>query len=266
MNKESNKLTFRYGINWIGLRTLIRKEMNRILRVKVQTFAAPLISATLFIFIFGFVLGKRIDLISGVSYMAFVFPGILTMNILTSSFEHTASSVYFGRWVKSIHEVLVAPFSYIEMLIGFVASAVLRALFVGSGILIIGLFFGAVSIVHPFVFLLTVIAISIIFALLGILVGLWANGFEQLGILNTFIISPLTMLGGMFYSITFLPELVQNITRANPFFYFIDMMRFATIGIHELNLLIGALMILGLIVVLSLLVVHLFRTGWRIRE
>jgi ABC-2 type transport system permease protein len=253
-------------MNWIGLFTFVRRELERILRVKVQTFAAPLISATLFIFIFGFVLGSKIDLIAGVSYMAFVFPGILTMNILASAFEHTSSSVFFGRWVKSIHEILVAPFSYVEMLVGLVGSAVLRSLLVGCGILIIGLLFGAVSIVHPLVFILVVIAIATIFALLGILVGLWANGFEQLGILNTFIISPLTMLGGMFYSITYLPELVQNITRANPFFYFIDMMRYATLGIHESNLLIGASMILGLIIALSFLVIYLFRIGWRIRE
>src|SRR3989338_2571750 len=139
-------------INWIGLYTLIRREIERILRVKVQTIAAPLISASLFIFIFGFVLGSKIDLIAGVPYMKFVFPGILTMNILASAFEHTASAIYFGRWIKSIHEVLVAPFSYFEMVIGYVGSAVVRALMIGSGIVIIGLIFGAVQIMHPFLF------------------------------------------------------------------------------------------------------------------
>lgn len=253
-------------INWIGLGTFIRREMQRILRVKVQTFAAPLISATLFIFIFGFVLGQRIDLIAGVSYMSFVFPGILAMNILASAFEHTASSMYFGRWIRSIHEVLVAPFSYIEMLLGFVLSAVIRSLVIATGILIIGLLFGAVTITHPFIFVLVVAAIATIFALVGILVGLWADGFEQLGILNVFIITPLSFLGGMFYSIEFLPEPIKSITLANPFFYFIDMMRYATIGIHESNLLIGAGIFIGLIAGLSLLVLHLFKVGWRIRD
>ena len=254
------------GINWIGLYTFIRREMERILRVKVQTFAEPLISATLFIFIFGFVLGQKIELIAGVSYMSFVFPGSLAMNILASAFEHTASSMYFGRWIKSIHEVLVAPFSYLEMLAGFVLSAIIRSLFVGFGILIIGMLFGAVTIAHPFIFILVVAAIATIFALVGILVGLWADGFEQLGMLNVFIITPLSFLGGMFYSIEFLPETIKNITLANPFFYFIDMMRYATIGIHESNLLVGATIFVGLIVALSLLVLHLFRVGWRIRD
>lgn len=253
-------------MNWVGLGTFIRREMERVLRVKVQTFGAPLISATLFIFIFGFVLGQRIELIAGVSYMAFVFPGILAMNILSSAFEHTSSSMYFGRWVKSIHEVLVAPFSYIEMLLGFVLSAVIRALFIGSAILVIGILFGAVTITHPFLFILVVAALATIFALVGILVGLWADGFEQLGILNVFIITPLSFLGGMFYSIEFLPEPIKTITLANPFFYFIDMMRYVTIGINESNLMVGTAMFIGLIVALSLLVLHLFKTGWRIRD
>lgn len=253
-------------INWIGLHTFVRREIERVLRIKVQTFAAPLISATLFIFIFGFVLGQKIDLIAGVPYMAFVFPGILTMNMLMASFEHTASAVYFGRWIKSIHEILVSPFSYIEMVVGYVGSAVMRSVLIGVGILAIGVLFGAVTIMHPLLFILVAVGISTIFALVGILVGLWANGFEQLGILNTFVISPLTMLGGMFYSIALLPDVLRNVTLANPFFYLIDMMRAVTIGIHESNLALGAVLILGLIIGLGLLVVHLFRIGWRIRD
>lgn len=254
------------GTNWIGLYTFMRRELERIMRIAIQTVAAPLISATLFIFIFGFVLGQRIELIAGVPYMQFVFPGILTMSVLASSFEHTASAVYFGRWVKSIHEILVSPFSYLEMLIGFVGSAVLRALFIGAAILVIGLLFGAVTITQPLLFVLYVVGIAIIFALIGILVGLWANSFEQLGLLNTFIITPLSFLGGMFYSIEFLPDGLKLITILNPFFYLIDSMRYATIGVHEGNLWVGTTLILGLILGLSALVLFLFRSGWRIRE
>lgn len=253
-------------INYIGLYTFMRREIERIMRVKVQTIAAPLISASLFIFIFGYVLGSRIDLIAGVPYMQFVFPGILTMNVLASAFEHTASSVYFGRWVKSIHEVLVAPFSYVEMIVGYVGSAVLRSLIIGTGILLIGLLFGAVTITHPLLFVLTVIGVAIIFALAGILVGLWANGFEQLGLLNTFIIMPLSFLGGMFYSIEFLPDVVRAVTLANPFFYLIDAMRYATIGFHEGSGWVSLAIMLGLITGLGATVFHLFRTGWRLRE
>lgn len=253
-------------INWTGLYTLIRREVERIFRIMVQTFGAPLISAFLFIFIFGFVLGRKIDLIVGIPYMAFVFPGILVMNILSAGFEHTSSAIYFGRWIKSIHEVLIAPFSYFEMVFGYVLSAVLRALLVGTGVLIIGLLFGAVSMAHPFLFMLYAVATAATFALLGILVGLWANGFEQLGILSTFIILPLSFLGGMFYSIELLPEPLRIVTLYNPFFYFIDGMRFATLGYHESNLLVGALLIGGLVAGLGALTIYLFKKGWRLRE
>lgn len=254
------------GLNWIGLYTFVRREFARVMRIAVQTVAAPLISATLFIFIFGFILGQRIELIAGVPYMQFVFPGILTMSVLTSAFEHTASAVYFGRWIKSIHEVLVAPFAYIEMVIGYVGSAVLRALFIGSLILCIGVLFKAVTISAPILFVLYVIGVAMIFALLGVLVGLWADSFEQLGLLNTFVIMPLSFLGGMFYSIEFLPQSLKLVTILNPFFYLIDSMRFATIGIHEGNLFVGTCIIIGLVVFLGALVLHLFKIGWRIRE
>ena len=221
------------GLNKIGLYTLVRREIERILRIKVQAFGAPLISATLFIFIFGFVLGRKIDLIAGISYMQFVFPGILVMNIISSAFEHTSSAVFFGRWIRSIEEMLVAPFSYIEMILGYVLSAVIRALLIGTGILIIGLLFGAVQITNIPLFILYAVLISTIFALVGILVGLWAKGFEQLGLLNTFVIMPLSFLGGMFYSIEFLPPAIRTITIFNPFFYFIDSMRYATLGFRS---------------------------------
>ncbi len=254
------------GMNWIGLWTFLRREYERITRIKVQTFGAPLISAFLFIFIFGFVLGRKIDLIAGIPYMQFVFPGILTMSVLSAAFEHTSSIIYFGRWLRTIDEMLVSPFSYIEMVIGFVGSAVLRALTIGAGVLVIGLLFGAVQVSNIWLFLLVAGAVAAIFALVGILVGLWANSFEQLGILNTFIIMPLSMLGGMFYSINLLPETIQTITLFNPFFYFIDSMRFATLGYHESNLLIASLLIGGLVLGLGALVVYLFHKGWRIRH
>ncbi|MEX0933841.1 MAG: ABC transporter permease [Candidatus Paceibacterota bacterium] len=253
-------------MNYVGLYTLIRREIARMFRITVQTVGAPLISAFLFIFIFGFILGKKIDSIAGIPYIEFVFPGILTMNVLTSAFQHTSSAVYFGRWVHSIEEVLVAPFSYFEMVAGYVISSLVRAMIVGLGVIFIGLAFGAVALTHPLLFLLYLVGVAVIFALVGILVGLWAQGFEQLNILNTFIIMPLSFLGGMFYSVELLPDLMKTITFANPFFYLIDAMRYATLGFHESNLGIGALIFAGLIIGLGALVIHLFRIGWRLRE
>ena len=235
------------------------------LRVPGQTILSPLISATLYIFIFGYVIGTNIKNIAGVPYITFVFPGILMLNIIGSSFAQTSSSVYFARFIKSIEEMLVSPLSYLEIVIGYVAGGIARALVVGFGILIIGLLFGAVTLHSLPLFIFYIVAVATIFSLLGILVGLWAKGFEQLSAINIFVITPLTYLGGIFYSVTMLPGTVKFITYSNPFFYFVDGIRSSMIGISEANTLIGLAMIFGLIFGLGWLVIHLFQTGWRIR-
>lgn len=238
----------------------------RMTRVLIQTIVSPLISATLYIFIFGTVIGSKIDFIAGVKYITFVFPGILMLNIIAASFAHSSSSVYFGRFIKSIEEVLISPFSYFEIVFGYTFSAVIRATIVAIGILCIGLFFSAVTIVAPVHFLFYVVSISTIFALLGILTGLWAKGFEQLSALNTFVITPFTYLGGIFYSISMLPESAALLTRFNPFFYFVDGIRYSMIGVSEAHATIGLAIIVGLIISLGSLTIYLFKIGWRIRS
>ena len=253
------------GINWIGLYTMLRREFKRTLRVSTQTLVAPAISAALYIFIFGTVIGSRIKEFEGVPYIEFVFPGVLMLSIVNASFASSSSSLYFMRFSRGIEEILMTPFSYIEMLVGFVGAAIARALMVSFIILGVGTLFGAVSVHNIFAFVVYAAAIAAIFAMLGILVALWAEGFEQLQVVNTFVITPLTYLGGIFYSITFLPETAQIITRFNPFFYFVDGIRNAMVGIQEANTVVGLWIILGLIVFLGGLTIYLFKTGWRIR-
>ena len=252
-------------MNWIGLYTMFRREVERTMRVVLQTLVAPVISAALYIFIFGTVIGTRIDDFAGVPYISFVFPGVLMLSIINASFASASSSLYFARWGRSIEEILIAPFAYLEMLIGYVGSAIVRALMVSILILGVGLLFGAVSLVNPIGFFLYVAAIAAIFAMLGILVALWSENFEQLQVLNTFVITPLTYLGGIFYSITFLPELAATITRFNPFFYFADGIRSSMIGYSEADTTIGLFVIIGLVAFLSILVTRLFQKGWKIR-
>ena len=253
-------------VNWIGLYTFIRRELERMLRVAIQTLVTPWISALLYIFVFGSIIGKRIDLIAGVQYIDFVLPGILMMNVIMSSFSHSSSSLYFARFIRSIEEILVAPFSYAEMIIGYVLGAVLRGLIVGLGVFVISVLFSAANLQHLGLFIFYTVAVSIIFALLGMLVGLWAKGFEQLGILSTFIITPLSFLGGIFYSVDMLPESIRGIAYYNPFFYFVDGIRYSMIGIQEGNPWVGLAVIMGSIVVLGGLVWTLFNRGWRLRE
>jgi ABC-2 type transport system permease protein len=253
------------GINWIGLGTFVRREIQRTFRVVIQTLAAPVISAALYIFIFGSVIGSAITEINGTSYITFVFPGILMLSIINASFASASSALYFMRFTRGIEEILIAPFSYLEMIFGFVFAAVIRALMVGFLIIIVGLLFGAVTLNDPLLFVFYLSAVAAIFAMLGILVALWAEGFEQLQMLNTFVITPFTYLGGIFYSITMLPELARTITLLNPFFYFIDGIRRSMIGVSEADTKIGLVVILGLLVGLGTLIVHLFKIGWKIR-
>ena len=244
---------------------MFRREVERTMRVVLQTLVAPVISATLYIFIFGTVIGTRIDDFAGVPYILFVFPGVLMLSIINASFASASSALYFARWGRSIEEILIAPFAYLEMLIGYVGSAIVRALMVSILILVVGVLFGAVSLVNPVGFFLYVAAIAAIFAMLGILVALWSENFEQLQVLNTFVITPLTYLGGIFYSITFLPDLAATITRFNPFFYFADGIRSSMIGYSEANTTIGLFVIIGLVAFLAILVTRLFQKGWKIR-
>jgi ABC-2 type transport system permease protein len=244
---------------------MLRREVQRTFRVVIQTLVAPVISAALYIFIFGTVIGSKIDDFAGVPYISFVFPGVLMLSIINASFSSASSALYFMRFTRGIEEILITPFSYLEMLLGFVGSAVMRALIVAFLILGVGVLFGAVSLVHPIGFMLYIVGIASIFAMLGILVALWADGFEQLQMLNTFVITPLTYLGGIFYSVTMLPPLVANITYLNPFFYFADGVRSSMIGYSEANATVGFLVTLGLVLCLGTLVTYLFKKGWRIR-
>lgn len=234
-------------------------------RVAIQTLVTPWISAVLFIYIFGDIVGKNILPIGGVSYIMFVLPGILMMNVLTSSFSHTSSSLYFHRFMRRIEEILVAPLSHFEIILGYVTGGVVRGVIVGVGILFVGLFFDATQIQHIWLFLFYIISVSIVFSLIGILTGLWAQGFEQFNMIAVFVITPLSFLGGVFNSITMLPDSMQTFVMFNPFFYFIDGIRFSMVGISESNLTIGFVMITGLIIVLWSIVAHLFKIGWRLR-
>jgi ABC-2 type transport system permease protein len=252
-------------INWIGMYTMIRREVMRTFRVVVQTLMAPVISATLYIFIFGVVIGGTIDTIVGKPYITFVFPGILMLSVINAAFSSSSSSFYFARFTRSVEELLVAPLSYLEIIIGYMLGAITRSIIVAILIVIVGVLFGAVTLEHPLLFLFYIMAVSGIFSLLGLLVGLWAKNFEQLSVLNTFLITPLTYLGGIFYSVTMLPSTAAFITHINPFFYFVDGIRYSMIGVSESNMVVGITVITGLILVLGGLVFYLFKIGWRIR-
>lgn len=252
-------------MNWIGFQTFVAKEIQRFSRVWIQTLMSPWINAVLYIFIFGSVVGSRIDTIAGVRYIDFVLPGIVMLNLIASSFSQTSSSLYFQRFAKHIEEVLVAPLSNLEIVLGYMIGGLVRGFIVGLGVYGIAIFFGAAGIFNFGLFVFYSLSVAIIFSFLGLLVGLWSDNFEQLTILNTFIITPLTFLGGVFNSITMLPEKLQTLVRFNPFFYFVDGLRYSMTGITEANTSVGLVIIFSLMLGFGSLVWYLFKIGWRIR-
>lgn len=237
----------------------------RFLRVSIQTLITPWISAILYIYVFGSILGSRIHSIEGIRYIEFVLPGILTMNVLTSAFSQSSSSVYFQRFMRNIEEILVAPLSHAEMVIGYLVGSVTRAIVIGIGILIIGLVFNADKLYSLPLFLFYSVGISLIFGLLGIIIGLWSDNFEQLNLLNTFVLMPLSFIGGMFNSVNMLPANLRSLAYFNPLFYFIDGVRYSMTGFHETNIEVGILMIIIITIVLFSIVWQLFSRGWRLR-
>jgi len=254
------------GINWIGLGTIIRREWSRVWRVPVQAFLAPWISALMFIFIFGFVVGGNIRHIAGHRYVEFVLPGVLMLNIVNAAFLQSTSQIYFQRFLRYIEETLVAPLSYVEMIIGSLTMTIVRSVVTAVGILLIGMAFGATHMNNIFEFVFWIVAVSIIFGLLGIIIALWANNFEQLTMLNVFFIAPLSFVGGVFNTVSMLPPWLKWLAYANPFFYFINGLRDSMIGFDEGPRLLGYGVAFGLIAVLGGWTWRLFSIGYGLRE
>jgi ABC-2 type transport system permease protein len=254
------------AINWIGLWTIIRREVQRLMRVPIQAFIAPWVSALMFIFIFGYVVGPRIAAIAGHRYLEFVLPGVLMMNIINAAFLQATSQIYFQRFMKYIEEALVAPLSYVEMIIGTLAAVMFRTLSTGFGILVIGILFGAVQLHSLPEFIFWLVVVSGIFGLLGIAIGLWAKNFEQLTVLNIFLIAPLSFVGGVFNTVTMLPPFLRWLAWGNPFFYFINGLRHSMIGFNEAPEPLGAVLSLALLAILSIGVWRLFSVGYGLRE
>ena len=256
----------RMGTNWIGLYTIVRRELSRMMRVPIQAFVAPWISALLFIFIFGFVVGGRITEIGGHRYLEFVLPGIVMMNVVNAAFLQSSSAIYFSRFIKFIEETLVAPLSYAEMIAGSLSVVVLRASVTGVGIMVMGLFFHATHVESWPLFLFWIVSVSAVFGLLGIIVGLWSKSFEQLNMPVVFFLTPLSMVGGVFNTVEMLPEWLRWLAWANPFFYFINGLRGSMIGFDETPAGLGVGLTLLLLVLLGAAVWRLYSKGYGLRE
>lgn len=255
------------NINFIGISTLFSREAQRTLRIWIQTLASPWISALLYITIFGKIIGSRVTFFNGqLSYLEFVFPGVLTLNIITASFSHSAFSLFYQRFTRHIEESLIAPLTNFDLIIGYVLGSLFRALLLSTGIYLIAVLFQIAGISHVWQLLFYVCSISILFSLIGILGGLFANSFEQVDSFIVFIVTPLTFLGGMFTSLDMISPRFQTIFKINPFFYFLDGLRYSMIGIQESNPWTRFILVLSLIFLTATIVGTLFHKGYKLKN
>ena len=253
-------------MNWTAIRAIYVFEMFRFFRTIAQSFLAPVISTSLYFVVFGAAIGSRIDEVEGVGYGAFIVPGLIMLTVITQSISNASFGIYFPKFIGTFFELLSAPISFIEVVIGYVGAAATKALIIGAIILLTASFFVDFSIQHPLAMVAFLVLTTISFALFGFILGIWAGNFEQLQIVPLLIVTPLVFLGGSFYSITMLPPVWQTISMFNPVVYLISGFRWAFFDTADVPI-ITSLLAIGLFTGLCLSVIWwIFRTGWRIRE
>ncbi|HCZ48468.1 MAG TPA: metal-dependent hydrolase, partial [Gammaproteobacteria bacterium] len=217
-------------VNWLGLWTLFTKEVRRFTVVFMQTIAAPVVSALLYLFIFSHALSGRLEVYPGVPYPQFLVPGLMMMTIIQNAFANTSSSLIFSKVTGNIVFVLLAPLSHLELYLGFVGAALVRSLLVSIGVYLVALVYLDIAVAHPLLLLVFGALGAVLLGTCGLLAGIWADKFDQVATVQNFLILPLTYLSGVFYSIHSLPPAWQSLSRANPFFYLIDGFRYGFFG------------------------------------
>ena len=252
--------------NLVALYTIARREIMRILRIWGQTLVPPAITMTLYFLIFGNLIGSRIGDMGGYDYMDFIVPGLVMMSIIQNSYGNISSSFFGAKFGRHIEEMLVSPMPNWVILGGYVAGAVLRGLVVGIIVLGIAMLFTRVRVPHPFVMLSTVLLGATIFSLAGFVNAVYAKKFDDVAIVPTFILTPLTYLGGVFYSVTLLPGWAQALTHANPVFYMVNAFRYGLLGTSDVSLGIAYALMLGFVVVLGGLSLWLLQRGIGLRS
>jgi len=252
-------------IRWGGLITLIEREIYRFTNVVTQTIIAPVISSFLFIFIFGFALGRSIETMAGVPYLVFIVPGLMALYLIESSYSNASSSLFLSRWSLYIQELLVTPLSYIDLVVAIIVGSLARGVVILIGVYVVASFFETIPLEHPFLLLYFVLMITIIFSSIGIIAALISEKFEHLAMFSNFVITPFVYLGGVFTSLSIVPAMMGKITKLNPFFYMVDGFRYTMLGSSDTEITINLAVITFFGIGLFTTVVWLFKIGYKIR-
>ena len=254
------------ALNLVAAKTIVRKEMARVIRIWVQTIVPPAITMTLYFIIFGNLIGRRIGSMDGFDYMQYIAPGLIMMSVITNSYGNVVSSFFAAKNMRHVEEMLVAPMSYATIIIGHVAGGVLRGVLVGLLVTIIALFFTRLDVAHAFVMISVVLLSSIVFSLAGFINALLAKKFDDISIVPTFVLTPLTYLGGVFYSISLLPEFWQNVSKANPILYMVNAFRYGILGTSDISIAHAYTILLVFVALLFSACMFLMQRGIGIRE
>lgn len=254
-----------WAVNIVGCITLTKKELMRFLRVPFQTIGSPIITTLLYFAVFGLSVGRFVGEIDGLPYIKFIMPGLIMMNLLTTAFGGISSGFMLSKLMGTLSDLLVTPLSHLEIILGFTLSSVVRSILTALLIYLTALFFLPLEMQHPFYLLAITIVVAFAFSLLGLIVGVWAENFEQVSFIPTFLLMPLSFLGGIFYSIKMLPPLFQTLSQFNPLFYMINGMRYGFYGVSDVNPWFSLVFLILLAIVLTICTVYLFSIGYKIR-
>jgi len=253
-------------VNWIAFKTLVVKEVRRFMRIWVQTIVPPAVSAVLYMTIFGTLIGTRIGEMDGHSYINFVMPGIIMMSIITNSYSNAVSSFFSAKFQHHIEEILIAPVHNWVILAGFVVGGVCRGLAVGALVAAVSLLFTRITIEHPVITLLVVVLTSTLFAIGGVINSVYAKSFDDISIIPNFVLTPLTYLGGIFYSVKLLPDFWYSVSLLNPVLYMVNGFRFGILGSSDFPLWWSFFVILIFILILAAIALHLMNKGVGIKS
>lgn len=253
-------------MNWQAIRAIYIFEMSRTFRTIAQSIISPVLSTVLYFVVFGSAIGSRIESVDGISYGAFIVPGLIMLTLLQQSVTNASFGIYFPKFIGTIYELLSAPMSFIEIVLGYVGAAATKAIMIALIILATSTFFVDLNILHPFWMIAFLLLTGITFALLGFIIGIWAGNFEQLQLIPLLVITPLVFLGGSFYSISMLPPFWQIVTKFNPVLYLISGFRWSFFGVADVPVGISIAAICGFLAVCIGVIWFIFRTGWRLRQ
>ncbi len=253
-------------MNWHAIRAIYRFEMARTFRTVTQSIASPVLTTSLYFVVFGAAIGSRMGDIDGIGYGAFIIPGLVMLSLLGESISNASFGIYMPKWAGTIYELLSAPVAWYEVVIGYVGAAATKSILLGLLILLTARIFVPYGIAHPVWMLCFLVLTAVTFSLFGFIIGLWADDFQKLQVVPLMVVTPLTFLGGAFYSIDMLPAPWQTIALFNPVVYLISGFRWSFFGISDVDVAVSVVAIVGFMLACLAAVWWIFRTGWKLRQ